>query len=83
MARLRIMGRSGDTQVTWDPNALETHDPDGLRLVREAERIVDDYIRNKGVSAFAVDLKTNEAKKLERFDPYADEIMIALPLAGC
>lgn len=82
MARLRIMGRTGHTEVTWDPKALETQNSDGLRLVAEAERIVDDYIKNKGAAAFAIDPKTSETRQLKRFDPQAEEILVTLPLAG-
>lgn len=81
MARLKIMGSSGHETKEWDPAALGTNDPEAVAILREAENICNAHIA-KGLPVFAVDPRTQATRTLERFDPQAEEIVVALPLAG-
>jgi hypothetical protein len=80
MATMRIMGRQGDNQVTWDP-AAAVDDLDAQAVIREAERLFEEA-RVAGAPAFVVDPVTKETRQITSFDPKAEEILVALPIAG-
>ena len=73
MGELRIMGRKGDTKVSWDPgNQVE---------VGEAEKSFVAY-RAKGFAAFRTTKGGNKGKQITVFDPNAEEILFVPPIAG-
>lgn len=77
---LKVMGKAGHKSMTWEPGALESDDPRAIATLREAERIVEEHIA-KGDPVFAT-TPTGGSRQLEHFDPRAEEIIVALPLAG-
>lgn len=70
---LRIMGRSGDTKVTWDPRNQEE-----VRTARETF----DALRAKGYLAFTVRRTDSRGEQVKEFDPALSEILLAPPMAG-
>ncbi len=80
MGKLRIMSSGGDRTVAWDQQQAETGDLEALEAVREAERILEEELR-RGATAFRVE-PGGPAKRLERFDPEADQIVVVPRVAG-
>ncbi len=80
MGILRVMSTSGDHTVTWDRKQAETGDPEALEAIREVERIFEEQ-RSQGATAFQVK-PGMPAKKLERFDPEAEQIVVVPRVAG-
>jgi hypothetical protein len=70
---LRILGPSGDTQVTW-----HEHDLDEVDDVR---RRFDEII-NEGYLVFELDPQTKEGEQIRTFDPKARELRAFRPLQG-
>ncbi len=73
MGVLRILGPSGDTQVTWNP-AVEEEVADVRRRFEE--------IINEGYLVFELDPETKEGEQIRRFDPSVRELRAFRPLAG-
>lgn len=80
MAKLRVLSAKGDTSVEWDQKRALTGDPEAVAAVREAERIFEEQ-RQRGATAFKVE-PGRPARKLERFDPEADQILVVPRVAG-
>jgi len=80
MAKLRILSHQGDTTVDWDIERAEVGDPEALDAVKEAERIFEEH-KAKGATAFKV-APGETAKKLERFDKTAEQIVMVPRVAG-
>lgn len=80
MARLRILSHQGDTTVEWDTSRVEVGDPEALEAIKEAERIFEEH-KAKGATAFKV-MPGEPAKKLERFDKTAEQIVMVPRVAG-
>lgn len=80
MGKLRVMSFEGDRTVVWDQQRAECGDPEAVAAVREAERIFEEQIR-RGATAFQVQPGT-PARRLERFDPTADQIVTVPRVAG-
>ncbi len=80
MARLRILSHQGDTTVEWDTSRAEVGDPEALEAIKEAERIFEEH-KAKGATAFKV-TPGEPAKKLERFDKTAEQIVMVPRVAG-
>lgn len=78
MGKLRILSRSGDTTVEWDRR--EVKDTGAEEAVRQAERIFKEE-RAKGATAFKV-LPGEPAKKVDEFDPEAEQIVMVPRVAG-
>lgn len=80
MGKLRIMSTQGDRTVEWGNAPVDAADQEGLEAVREAERIFREELR-KGATAFRV-IPGTPAKRLERFDPDAEQIVMVPRVAG-
>ena len=73
MGELREMSHKGDTKVIWDAdNATE---------VDNARRTFDD-LKKKGFLAYTVEAKGRKGKIIREFDPDAEKIIMAPPMAG-
>ncbi len=79
MGKLRVMSFHGDRTVVWDQKQAETGDLEALEAVREAERVLEEGLR-RGATAFRVDPGV-PARRVDRFDPEADQIIL-LPRAS-
>lgn len=78
MGQMKIMDRSGDTTLTWDPAVKESTD-----VVRAK---FDAMIRS-GFMAYQTDTAVAGTQRqagtvTRKFDPLAEEIVIAAPLMG-
>ena len=73
MGVLRILGPSGDTAVTWNPNDLD----DVADVRRRFDEIVDE-----GYLVFELDPQTKEGEQIRTFDPKARELRAFRPLQG-
>lgn len=81
MGKLVVLNRRGDNTVTWDMERALAGDTEAKLAVLEAERIVNEGLQ-KGSAAFAVVPGTNEGKKIKRFDPNAEQIVVVPPMRG-
>ncbi len=80
MGKLRVLSVMGDRTVEWDEKQAETGDPEALAAVQEAERIFEEQCR-RGATAFRVQPDA-PARKLDRLDPKADQIVMVPPVRG-
>ena len=80
MAKLRVLSSHGDTVVEWDEEKVEHGDPDALAAVREAERIFEEQ-RARGATAFVV-APEKPARRIDTFDPLAEQVIIVPRVAG-
>ena len=80
MAKLRVLSSRGDTVVEWDERKIDRGDPDALAAVREAERIFEEQ-RNRGATAFVV-VPDRPARRIDTFDPEAEQIIMVPRVAG-
>ena len=80
MGVLRVLSHHGDDRYTWEPNAVETGDPEAVAAIAEAERIFAEQ-RAKGATAFKV-MPGKPAERLDRFDPEAQEIVMIPRVVG-
>jgi len=80
MGMLRVMSRRGDERVEWDVNKIESHDPEAVAAIREAERIFNEE-RARGATAFKVEAgKTVE--RIDKFDRTAEQIVMVPRVVG-
>lgn len=70
---LRILGPSGDTKLTWNPNDLDEVD--------DVRRRFDEII-NEGYLVFELDPQTKEGEQIRTFDPLVRELRAFRPLQG-
>jgi hypothetical protein len=80
MAKLRVLSSRGDTVVEWDERKVERRDPEALAAVREAERIFEEQ-RARGATAFVV-TPEKPARRIDQFDPMAEQIIMVPRVAG-
>jgi hypothetical protein len=80
MASLRVLNRSGDLKISWNPADVARGDPEALAAVREAERIFA-HERAQGSMAFRV-RQGAPAERLTTLDPLAEETVMIPPMAG-
>ena len=80
MGKLRILSPKGDRTVVWDREQAEIGDSEALAAVREAERIFQEQL-DRGATAFQVK-EGVPAKKLDRFDPEAEQIVMVPRVVG-
>ena len=80
MGKLRVLSVKGDRTVEWDQKLAETGDLEAQAAVREAERIFEEELR-KGATAFQVEPNA-PARRLDRFDPEAHQIVTVPRVAG-
>jgi phage terminase large subunit-like protein len=75
MGEMRVMGRSGDTRIIWNPRDVDE--------VAAAKRTFDDLVGGKGFLAFRVNKESgNKGTQIREFDPQAEKLIIAPPMAG-
>lgn len=77
MAKLRILSRLGDTTYEWD---TASKDAGAEEAVRQAERIFREE-RAKGATALKV-AQGEPARKIDEFDPEAEQIVMVPRIAG-
>jgi hypothetical protein len=77
---LRVLNGSGDTRVSWDYERVTAGDPEAQAAVREAERIFE-KARAGGAQAFQI-LPHGVARRLERFDPSVEEVLVIPQMVG-
>jgi len=70
---MAVQGVEGDTKIIWDPE-----NPDE---VKNARRTFDD-LRGKGFNAYSVKRTGEQGEILRTFDPKAEKIIMAPPMAG-
>jgi len=70
---LRILGPSGDTQVTWHPDDLDE--------IADVRRRFDEIIE-AGYLVFELDPQTKEGEQVRTFDPNSRELRAFRPLQG-
>lgn len=70
---MRVMGREGDTRVTWN-----ARDVDEVAAAREQF----DRLRARGFLAFAVGEGGAKGEQITEFDPNAQKMILAPPMAG-
>jgi len=80
MGKLRILSPTGDRTVVWDRERAETGDLEALAAVREAERIFQEQL-DRGATAFQVQEGVT-ARKLDRFDPEAEQVVMVPRVVG-
>jgi hypothetical protein len=80
MGMLRVMSRRGDDRVVWDHKKVETHDPEAVAAIREAERIFNEE-RSRGATAFKVE-SGKPVERIEKFDRTAEQIVIVPRVVG-
>ena len=80
MSKLRVMSWRGDSSVEWDARAAAQGDPEAESAVREAERIFREE-RARGATAFVVE-RNEPARRVDEFDPHAEQIVIVPRIAG-
>ncbi len=73
MGTISVMDRKGDTKLIWDPdNEVET---------ASAKRTFDD-LHGKGFLAYTVEKGGKKGSVIRDFDPDAEKIILAPPMAG-
>ena len=70
---LRVMDRTGDTKVEWDPTR-----PAEVEVARETFR----KLKNQGYLAYTVTRKGDKGSVIKDFDPSAEEIIMAPQTVG-
>ena len=70
---MRIIGREGDTKVVWN-----ARDADEV----EAARAQFDMLRERRFLAFAVNDTGDKGEQITEFDPLAQKLILAPPMAG-
>jgi len=79
MGVLRILSHHGDDRVVWDQTAVDTS-TEAQAAVREAERI---FAEQRAHGATAVKVSPGRpAERIEKFDPYAEEIVMIPRVVG-
>lgn len=80
MGMLRVMSRRGDDRIVWDLNKVESHDPEAVAAIREAERIFNET-RARGATAFRVE-PGKTVERIDTFDRTAEQIVIIPRVVG-
>jgi uncharacterized protein YjiK len=80
MGMLRVISRRGDERVEWDLNKVESHDPEAVAAIREAERIFSEE-RARGATAFKVE-PGKTVERIDKFDRTAEQIVMVPRVVG-
>lgn len=80
MGMLRIMSRRGDDRIAWDPQKVDSNDPEAVAAVREAERIFNEE-RKRGTTAFKVE-PGKTVERIDKFDHTAEQIVLVPRVVG-
>jgi hypothetical protein len=75
MGVLRVLDRTGDTAVVWDPDDADSVAAARERFVRELRRHRVPFARQHGEAA-------NRARPVVAFDADAEEIVFTSPVTG-
>jgi hypothetical protein len=81
MNKLQVLGRDGHRELVWDPEKVETEEPEALAVIAEAEQIVAAALA-RGQAVLVVEAPDQPAKRIERFDQSAPQTVIVPRLAG-
>jgi hypothetical protein len=73
VGEMRVLGKEGDTRLTW--NARDTDEVDAVRKQF-------DELRGKRFKAYAVAEDGGKGTEITEFDPNAQKIIMAPPMAG-
>lgn len=73
MGEMRVMGRKGDTKISWNP--------DNRTEVDEARKAFNAY-KDKGFAAFKVSKRGAKGEQVRDFCPDAEEILFVPPIQG-
>jgi hypothetical protein len=68
------MGRPGDTRVIWNPRDADE--------VAAARATFDELVKEKHFLAFKVQRGGGKGEQVTEFDPAAEKLIIAPPMAG-
>ena len=80
MARLHVLNSQGDRMVMWENDKAKSGDAEAAAAVAEAERIFNEQLQ-RGSTAFRVETG-KPARRLDRFDPAAEQIVVVPRIAG-
>jgi len=73
VGELRVMGQAGDTKIIWDAGQEDE--------VATARRTFNE-LRAKRYNAYAVKKNGDQGELINEFDPEAEKIILAPPMAG-
>lgn len=73
MSEMRVLGKEGDTKVTWDADNWEEV---------EAAEATFDRLTKKGYRAFSVKKSGDKGSIVTKFDPEAEKIILIPPIVG-
>jgi len=73
MGQLFVMGRQGDTKMSWDPYKPEE--------VEAARRTFED-LRKQHYLAFRVRGSGDKGEQISAFDRFAEKLILAPPMQG-
>lgn len=80
MGLLRVLSSHGDDRYLWDFAAAMTGDLDAESALREAERIFEQQHARGGLAVQVMPEGT--PKRLEQFDPEAEQILLIPRVVG-
>ena len=73
MGELKVLDMSGDTKHIWDSEKDDEV---------EAMETLFEELTEKGYKAFKVDKDGDKGKKMKKFDPSAEKMIMVPPLQG-
>lgn len=73
MGELSVMDATGDTKLIWDSDNAD--DVAAAKAMYDAQKA-------KGYMAYSVKKSGKQGEVLQQFDPLAEKIIMAAPLAG-
>ena len=73
MGELRELGQQGDAKMTWDADNEDQV---------EAAKALFDKLKKKRYFAYKVKRNGGKGTVIDKFDPDAEKIIMALPMAG-
>ena len=71
---LCVMDYTGDTKIVWNP--------DNDDEVENAERMFDEFVKEKKYAAFSVGRKGKQDEQIRKFDPNLDKMILVPPICG-
>ena len=78
---LQVLGIQGHRELHWDPDEVETGNPEALDVIAEAERIVEEALA-RGNPVFIVESPDRPAKRVDQFDQTAKRTVVVPRIAG-
>jgi hypothetical protein len=80
MGMLRVISKHGDDCVQWNEQEVQAGGVESMAAIREAERIFAQE-RVRGATAFRVEAG-KPTKRIEQFDPQAEQIILVPRIVG-